>query len=156
MQHSVKFQNAPHYKNLARFDHLENREDVLIVRFDSRLYYANITYFQQEIEQRIEQKGAKLKLFVLDADSMNGLDSSGVHALEKLASFCKARKIEFFITGVKGPVRDILHRCEFYEKHGAGKFFLRIQHAVDTFDKEPVNDYTGYALQNNEDLKGEN
>lgn len=146
-----KIPGSPHYKNIDRFDNLEDRKDILIVRFDARLYYANISYFQEEMEQRITAKGKALKLFILDADSMNGMDSSSVHALEELATFCESNEIVFYIVGVKGPVRDILHRCGFYEKHGIDKFFFRIQHAVDTFDEQPVNDYEAYALQTNEE-----
>ncbi|MFT4666338.1 MAG: SulP family sulfate permease [Polaribacter sp.] len=146
-----KIPEKPHYKNLERFDNLENRKDILIARFDARLYYANATYFQEEMQQRILEKGSDLKLFILDAAAMNGLDSSGTHALEEIIDFCKGRNVQFYISGIKGPLRDILSRSNFYEKLGEDKFFLRVQHAVNTFDNEPVaSNYKNYALQTNE------
>ncbi len=145
-----KIPDKPHYKNVTRFDNLEVRNDVLVIRFDARLYYANIEYFLSELKHLIKDKGSRLRLFILDAGSLNGIDSSGVHALEEINEFCEAQKITFNIVSLKGPVRDILHRCDFYEKLGAERFFLRIQHAIDTFDKASHNRYREYTLQTNE------
>lgn len=146
-----KIPGRPHYKNVERFENLEVRDELLVFRFDARLYFANVNYFKENIEAAILKKGKQLKLVVLDADSMNGMDSSGVHALEEVVDFCNDKNIQFFIVGVKGPIRDILYRSKFSEKLGEEKFFVRIQHAVDTFDGRPVNDYASYALQTNEE-----
>ncbi len=145
-----KIPGKSYYRNLDRFDNLEDREDVLIVRFDARLYYANVAYFLETLKKMILKKGDALKLLVLDADSINGIDSTGVHALEDLVNYCKAKEIDFFMVSVKGPVRDILRKCQFYDKIGEEKFFLQIQHAVDTFDKKSAERYQEYTLQTNE------
>jgi SulP family sulfate permease len=146
-----KIPGKPHYKNTDRFDHLEVREDILIFRFDARLYFANVSFFKEKVETEILNKGKALKLFILDADSMNGVDSSGVHAMKEVIEFCYDRKIQFKFVGVKGPIRDILHRADVVEKIGEGNFFIRIQHAVDFFDKKTDHQYQEYALQTNED-----
>lgn len=145
-----KIPDKPHYKNTVRFNNLEVRKEVLIIRFDARLYYANIEFFLSEIKQNIEKKGTDLKLFILDAGSLNGIDSSGVHALEEVAEYCETRGVIFNIVSLKGPVRDILYRCGLYEKLGEDHFFLRIQHAVDAMDKRMRNRYEEYTLQTNE------
>jgi len=92
-----------------------------------------------------------VKLFILDADSMNGIDSSGVHAIEEIIDYCKDKNIEFQFAGMKGPIRDILHRAKVVEKIGEEHFFFRIQHAIDYFDKKSKHRYSEYALQTNED-----
>jgi len=145
-----KLPGKPYYRNINRFDDLEIRKEILIVRFDARLYYANVAYFLEELKQRIDEKGAELKLFILDADSINGVDSTGIHALEELASYCENRKIEIRIVGLKGPLRDIFHRSEIFRNWGGEKFFFNIQHAVDVFDKKRINQLKKYSLQTNE------
>lgn len=150
-----KIPGKPHYRNVHRFDHLEERKDILIVRFDARLYYANVAYFQEAMKELMAKKGKALDLFILDADSMNGMDSTGVHTLEELVAYCKNQDIDFFMVGVKGPVRDILHRFGFYHKIGENQFFLRVQHAVDAFDQTSANRYKKYALQTNENIEDE-
>ena len=146
-----KIPDRPHYKNVNRFDQLELRDEILIFRFDARLYFANVNFFKENIEKEIEQKGKGLQLVILDADSINGIDSSGVHALEEVIDFCQAKNISFQFAGVKGPIRDILHRAGVVDKIGEDNFFFRIQHAVDYFDKKSNNRYHKYALQTNED-----
>jgi len=146
-----KIPGGPHYKNVDRFEQLEKRDEILIFRFDARLYFANVSYFKETIEAAILEKGKKLKLLILDADSMNGMDSSGVHALEEIIGYCRDRNIQFNMVGVKGPIRDIFHRSKLMEKLGEDHFFFRIQHAVDTYDDKQINDYSSYALQTNEE-----
>ena len=146
-----KIPGKPHYRNIDRFTELETRSDVLIVRFDARLYYANVAYFQEEMEQHISEKGKNLKLFILDADSMNGMDSTGVHVVEELYSFCQKADIRMMIVGAKGPLRDVMERASLFKKLGEQNFFFRIQHAIDAFDKQSTHQYEKYALQSNED-----
>ena len=146
-----KIPGKPHYKNVDRFDHLEVREDILIFRFDARLYFANVSFFKEKVEAEILKKGKALKLFLLDADSMNGVDSSGVHAIEDIIEFCQDRNIQFQFVGVKGPIRDIFHRAGIVEEIGDDNVFFRIQHAVDFYDKKTNKRYHEYALQTNED-----
>ncbi|MCB9053279.1 MAG: solute carrier family 26 protein [Lewinellaceae bacterium] len=145
-----KIPGKPHYKNVTRFDDLEIRDDILVMRFDARLYFANVSYFKDKIEEEIARKGKKLKLFILDANSINGMDSSGMHALEEIIGLCHAQGIDFNLASVKGPVRDILVRGGLVDEIGEENFFMRIQHAVDTFDEKDKQRYEKYVLQTNE------
>jgi len=145
-----KIPGKPHYRNVKRFDDLEEKEEVLIVRFDARLYFANVNYFNESIEKEIKEKGNALKLVVLDADSMNSIDSSGVYGLRDLINLCKTKNIQFYIAGLKGPVRDILYRSGLLSEIGEDKAFFRIQHAIDYFYKKNTSAYRKYALQTDE------
>lgn len=143
-----KLPNEPHYKNLDRFPHLINREEILIYRFDARLYFANTNHFKETIETAIINKGNALRLLIIDADSINSIDSSGVHAIEEIIALCKERNIELFLVGVKGPVRDVFHKTNLFEKIGEEHFFMRIQHAVDAYDNKQGQDFDKYLLEN--------
>lgn len=138
-----------HYKNINRFDNLIQRDDILIMRFDARLYFANVNYFKETIEAEIDQRKDSLRLFLLDANSINSVDSSGVHALEEILDYLNALNIEFYMTSVKGPLRDILQKAHFDEKLGKDKFFMHIQTAVDKFDQKDPQRYKDYVLQTN-------
>ena len=118
------------YKNIDRFPDLEVRPDILILRFDARLYFANINYFQEIVEASIQEKGPSLKLFILDADSINSVDSSALHLLETIHQNCRKNGIELYFAGLKGPVRDAFAAAGLLEKFDNEKFFLKIQHAV--------------------------
>lgn len=141
------------YKNVDRFPDLEVREDILVVRFDARLYFANTPYFKEVMESLIDEKGDGLRLVVLDADSINGMDSTAVLAVEELLRYCRQRKILLSFTGAKGPVRDMLFRSGLLDEIGQDQCFMRIQDAVDAFDQMTEVEKRGnsrYSLQTNE------
>lgn len=144
-----KIPGEAHYKNINRFDNLEQREDVLVMRFDARLYFANVNYFKEKIEAELQKRKGKLKLFILDANSINGADSSGLHALEELYDLLQSQGITFYMTSVKGPLRDILKRAHFDERLGRDNFFMRIQTAVDAYDNKDPQRFGKYVQQVN-------
>lgn len=144
-----KIPGEAHYKNINRFDNLEQREDVLVMRFDARLYFANVNYFKEKIEAELQKRKGKLKLFILDANSINGADSSGLHALEELYDLLQSQGITFYMTSVKGPLRDILKRAHFDERLGRDNFFMRIQTAVDAYDNKDPQRFGRYVQQVN-------
>ena len=144
-----KIPEKPHYKNLDRFPNLENRPDLLILRFDARLYFANVNFLNETLEKAIEEKGTALKAVIFDADSVNSMDSSALHALEDWVHELQSRRVQFLFVGAKGPVRDALHKAGLINEIGSENFFMRIQHAVDHFDQKPHGDFSDYLLQTN-------
>ncbi|MEM9921589.1 MAG: solute carrier family 26 protein [Bacteroidota bacterium] len=138
-----------HYKNVNRFDQLEVRNEILIIRFDARLYFANVAYFLDTVEEWMAAKGPELALLIIEADSINDIDSSGVRTLETLVQNTESKGIKLFFANVKGPVRDALKRAGFMEKMGTDKFFYQVQNAVDYYDQKPGDRYLEYATQTN-------
>lgn len=122
------------YRNLARFDHLIEKEHLLIYRFDADLYFANVSYFKDSLEELVQQKGAALKAIIINAESINNLDSSAIHALEEVIDENRKRGFEIAFTGVKGPIRDAMKKAHLIDKIGDNRFFLTIQDAVDACD----------------------
>ncbi len=145
--HYGKIPNQPLYKNIRRFPNLETCKDTLIIRFDAGLYFANTAYFKHVIKKQIDNKGKSLKAFFLDADSINNIDSSAIHALEEVVDDCRKQGIEFFMIAVKGPVRDALSKSKLTEKIGENNFFLEVHHAVKTYRKEKQDRFFSYTLQ---------
>lgn len=141
------------YKNIDRFPELEVRDDVLIVRFDARLYFANSPYFKEKMEDLIDSKGDKLRLVVLDADSINGMDSTGVLAVEELVRYCRNKNVSFAFVGAKGPVRDILFKSGLLDIIGQDQCYMLIEDAVNAHDQkddEKEGKASRYSLQTNE------
>lgn len=144
-----KVPDALHYKNIDRFDNLEVRPEILIYRFDAQLYFANVNFFIDKIIEEINIKGAELQLLIIDANSINNVDSSGLHAIEEVLTYCKDRNIRVAFSSVKGPVRDILKKAEVFKKAGENNFFFKVQDAVDCFDQKNGKCVKAYTLQAN-------
>ena len=145
-----KIPNEPHYKNVMRFPELETSDDTLIIRFDAGLYFANISYFKAIVKKEIIKKGEKLKAFFLNADSINNIDTTAIHALEEILEECRSRGIEFYIIAVKGPVRDALKKSSLMDKIGRNYFFLKTDHAVNAYRNTGNSMLNKYAVQNSE------
>lgn len=135
------------FKNTQRFKEAKLREDVLVYRLDARLYFANVTFFKDTLETEILEKGDKLKLLVLDAASINSLDSSGFHALHDVLEDCRSNGIKMVLSGVKGPVRDALQRSDLVNYIGLGNFYVTVYDAIDSFDKGESTNFESMTLQ---------
>ncbi|MBK7477939.1 MAG: solute carrier family 26 protein [Haliscomenobacter sp.] len=124
------------YRNLARFDYLVEKDHLLIYRFDADLYFANVSFFKDSLEELVQQKGAALKAIIINAESINNLDSSAILALEEVIGENRKRGFEIAFTGVKGPIRDAMKKAHLIEKIGDNRFFLTIQDAVDACEAQ--------------------
>ena len=145
-----KVPNSNFYKNKERFEEVILDKDVLVFRFDAQLFYANASYFRDRLEQMMDNKGSALKLIVLDAESINRVDSTGVEMLKERILFCQKKGIIFYLAGVKGPVRDDLFRSGILEIISLNHFFMRANQAVrfyKTGDKVKQEKYAKYIHQ---------
>ena len=79
------------------------------------------------------------------------MDSSAVHTLRDIVEDYQKRDIRFMMTGVKGPVRDILRRSGLRQLIGEKHFFLSVQDAVNAFHHTIENQFSDLTLQTNED-----
>jgi SulP family sulfate permease len=142
------------YRNRERFGQVEIRKDLLIVRFDAQLYFANLNVFREQIDEWMAAKGPGLEALILNTESINTLDSSALHLLEDLLTDLKTRNCQLLFTGVKGPVRDALVKGHLVSKIGADNFFMSVQEAVDAYDERKTkegagNEYKEFTLQTN-------
>lgn len=125
--------NTDDYRNINRFDEIEVRDDVLIVRHDAQLYFANIDNFIDHIQEEIEKK-PKLKLLILHCGSVSYIDSTGLQGLKEFISELSNKEIGIAFSGVIGPVRDFLFRANFISELGKQHFFIDVQSAIDCMD----------------------
>jgi SulP family sulfate permease len=142
--------NTSSYRNIVRFQEAIQQDHLLIIRFDAQLYFGNCEYFRETIEQLVLDAPKEMKALVLDASSIHDVDSSGIHTLHEIISFLKGRNIDFYISGLIGPVRDIWHKNQLIMEVGEGNFFMRIHDAVAYFNAthdEPSNQQA--AIQTN-------
>lgn len=102
-----------YYRNVGRFEDAEEFEHTLIIRFDEQLYFANAVYFKDKVNLLMsDPKYANIKYLVLDASNIHNIDSTGSHMISDLNRDLQDKGIEFHLSGVTGPVRDMLFKCE--------------------------------------------
>lgn len=135
------------YKNCDRFNDVIIEDDILVIRFDAQLFFANSSYFRDNLDELAEKKGDKLKLIVIDAESINRVDSTGTDILMDRVSYYQKKGVTFYFAGVKGPVRDSLFRAGILNIIDINHFFMNIYTAVKfykTGDREHQKKYAEY------------
>lgn len=142
------------YRNIDRFDDLEVRHDVLVIRFDAQLHFANSTYFKDTLIAESMTKGTALRLVIINGKSLNSLDSSGIYVLKEVIDYFRSKDIKLFFCGLNGPVRDTLYKSEIISEIGQERCFLKTQDAIDAYEEnknsEEINEETfKYVKQTN-------
>jgi len=145
-----KVPNSNFYRNKNRFEEVILEEDILIFRFDAQIFYANSGYFRDNLDEMAHKKGKALKLIVLDTESINRVDSTGVEMLKERIKYYQKKDIIFYFTGVKGPVRDDFFRSGILQIIDINHFFMRVNDAVKyykTGDRKHQEKYAKYIHQ---------
>ncbi|WP_232731498.1 solute carrier family 26 protein [Tenacibaculum sp. SZ-18] len=145
-----KVPDSDFYRNKIRFKEVVIEDEVLVFRFDAQLFYANSNYFREQLELMVKDKGDKLKLIVLDGESINRVDSTGIEMLKQQIVFYKRKEILFYFAGIKGPVRDAIFKAGMLDVVSIDHFFMRANWAVlfyKTGDNQNQKKYAQYIHQ---------
>ncbi|NCT10700.1 MAG: solute carrier 26 family protein [Flavobacteriia bacterium] len=145
-----KVPDANFYRNKERFEDVIIENDILVFRFDAQLFYANSSYFRDKMDEMAEKKGKALKLIVLDSESINRTDSTGVEMLKERIKFYQKKGILFYFAGAKGPLRDALFKGGLLSIIDVNHFFMKANDAVKFFrtgDRKSQEKFAKYIHQ---------
>ena len=118
------------FRNVKRFANLEEFDDLVVVRLDAQLFFANLNYFESQLSKIVSDKGVALNTIIINAIAINGIDSSASFMLDKMVKNYREKGIETLFAAVKGPIRDKMKKTGLYETIGSDKFFLNVDNAI--------------------------
>ena len=129
-----RIKGTQYYKNIIRFENdIEIDDRILILRFDSQLFFGNKDYFKKEFTKQIKGKGNTLEVVILNAETINYIDSSALSMLEKLFDDHTKQRLKIMIAGATGPVRDIIFSHDLILIIGKENLFIKTSEAVTAF-----------------------
>lgn len=141
------------YRNIDRFTDLDVKENLLMVRIDGPIYFANVEFIKDKLDKWIQERNDQVKMIMFNMESVTNIDSTGAHELNEWINAWRKSEIDICMTSIKGPVRDVLNRWAILEAVGADHVFVDDHSAVSTFnqtmDSETLEKYTPYAIQSN-------
>lgn len=140
------------YKNVSRFESAEAQANCLIFRYDADLFFANAEHFYENIVKASRKKEG-LKAVIIDASAIGSVDSTGIAQLKLLKEAADRAKIKLFITGLKGPVRDIFERHQVFSWLPRDNFFLNVDLAMSKINNEKAKSLP-YPEKVKEDERG--
>jgi len=129
-----KLQNLNVYRNVDRFENTSVCDEILIIRYDDDLYFANAQHFYDMMMDEIEKK-PHLEYLVLDVSSISHIDTTGFETIRLLLKSLKTRNVKFLVSGMKGPIRDLFARRGFEDILDDKHRFMTIESAVKNCEK---------------------
>ena len=119
------------WRNVERYPDVRLSQQLVVLRPDASLYFANATYLRDVVERALAERAEAAGL-VLDLSAVNDVDAVGLGALEVLMAELDQRGLEVHLAGMKGPVRDVAAKAGWAERYAGRAFHLSIDRAVAT------------------------
>ena len=132
-----RVKETEHFRNINRHK-VEIFEELLSIRIDESLYFANSRYLEEFIFNLVATR-PKLKHVILMCTAVNKIDLSALESLEKIAETLHRANIKLHLSEVKGPIMDKLATTDFF-KHLSGNNYLSHNQAVeDLRESDPLS-----------------
>jgi SulP family sulfate permease len=118
------------FRDLDRFKQAVRLKDIMVLRVDASFSFANAEYLKDFILEKSEREGRNVDVVIVDGSSINGLDTTAIEALFSVTESLEEQGIEFHLTGLIGPVREVVRRSGLHALMGENKFHLDPHEAV--------------------------
>lgn len=116
------------YRNVLRHD-VETWPNVIIMRIDESLYFANAKFLEDTVLGLIADRPA-VDHFVLVGTAVNAIDASALETLASLLHELKDAGVQLHLAAIKGPVMDRLQAIGFVDEVGAEHIHLTTHDAI--------------------------
>ncbi len=129
----------PKVPSLSRFDDdalrcsvthgLRECEYVDLVRFEGPLFFANASYLEDQINDRMTNK-KKLRDIIIVSNAINDIDASGEELLSLLIDNVRSAGVDISFSGVNESVTKVFERTHLIEKIGRDHIYTTMEQAI--------------------------
>jgi SulP family sulfate permease len=113
----------------ARVHRLPASNVVTAIRFDGRLYFANVSYFEDAVLDAVASNPEAPYVLIV-GDGINDLDASGEEAIRHLVERLNENGVVVLFSGLKKQVVDVMRATGLREVIGAKRFFPTAEQAL--------------------------
>jgi SulP family sulfate permease len=106
---------------------------LVIYRFGAPLYFANATLFLDEVERLVTGSSTPVRWFVLDAEAMTDIDTTGAQTLRQAITLLADRDVTFAVSRADRAFRSWLERYDLMELIDESRFYPTNRHAAAAF-----------------------
>lgn len=136
------------FYKLHRFPEAESVPGLGICMIQGSLLFYNADYVRKRLREVIAGLPPGTRWFVLDANAIVQLDSTGAAAIETIHDELAARGITLGIAELHTEAKQLLERADVVARVGAARFFDDLDDAVRAFRAEAAGSTPGGILQN--------
>ncbi|MBG0772697.1 SulP family inorganic anion transporter [Oleidesulfovibrio alaskensis] len=129
----------PRVANLSRDENLDMRdaearglrqcEYMAVVRFDGPLFFANASFLEDQIMERMEAM-PRLRHILIVCNGINDIDASGEEALGLLIDRVRSAGIDLSFSGMNEAVTAVLKRTHVWERIGEDHIYATMDAAL--------------------------
>jgi high affinity sulfate transporter 1 len=119
------------YNDLAMSEDAQPVPGMIIYRFDAPLLFFNADYFKSRILSLVDDASPRPRWFVLNAEAISQLDTTGTQALSDLIGELRARGVQMVVARPKLYMRKYGKPMRMGEKIGEDNIFFSVRAAVD-------------------------
>ena len=109
---------------------------LIVYRFGSPLYFANANRFMEEVEKLVTQGPTPIKAFVLDAEAMSDIDTTGAEVLHQVLALLANRGVTFAVARANPQLPPLFQRYHLLELIGENRLYPTNRHAVAALRQE--------------------
>ena len=124
-----KVHGARRHRDVSRHPEAKTHDDVVIIRFESQLFFANAEYFRQSVLGLVDAHEPLPETVVLVCDAMSQIDLTGMDSLIDLVRDLRERGVQLRMCRVKGPVHDALTTSGVVDLIGPEHFYDSVKAA---------------------------
>lgn len=128
------------FQNIDRKSNAQRINGVIILRVDASFSFINADFFRDYIVKKTQARNSYTRYVIIDGSTINTLDTTAIEQLKSMITTLKNWDIELFITGLKGPVRDVISKSGMRDFLGEDHFFREpheaVQHVLRIMDRE--------------------
>jgi sulfate permease, SulP family len=114
----------------AKINNLPASDVVTAVRFDGRLYFANVSYFEDAILEAVADNPNAHYLLVV-GDAINEVDASGEEVIHHLVQRLNQNGVVMLFAGLKKQVLDVMQATGLRDEIGEQRFFSTAEQALE-------------------------
>jgi len=119
----------------AKLYNLPASEIVTAVRFDGRLYFANVAFFEDAILEAVAAN-PKARWLLVVGEGINELDASGEEVVHHLVERLRSNGVNMVFSGLKKQVLDVMRATGLYEAIGESNFYITADRALEAISAE--------------------
>jgi len=128
------------FRDISRHRDVETFPGLVIFRFDQEIFFANATFFRDQIRNLIATTSPPAGAIVIDGAAISHIDTTALDMLIELHDELSTEGIALTFARVKGPVRDIFARARLDQQFGSETFYPTIKAAVTALAERHAHD----------------
>ena len=130
-----RFGGTNTFRDISLHPELETTPGQMIFRFDSSLFFASANHFEEALQKNINSAEQPVREVLIDAESINLIDSTATEMLLKLHSDLETKGIALAFSRVRDPVKDKMQLSGLVDAMSSDHFYDTLAQGVEAFEQ---------------------